>query len=355
MAYNIANNTQENNSVVDDKKNFITETADHEIHGTIVFKKSTKIEGNLEADKFYGDGSELSNLPTYPIKEFSNVKHSGLLYSTSDEGISSSEHVYLDGGVLHITEVSMINKLDTSNLKTGRGLTSAGILEVVVRDGDPVSIDSSGVHLNVKKLSAMGSVEIEGVDKFLIHDSSENKYRSLSFNELTRHIKNSFTTKASGANGTIQINDGGDLSSNSDFYFDSRNSRLHIPNIICDGVMEAGSIVGDGSRITNLKTYSCDQYSNLSNVRIFSNSDLNYIDSSEQSVEVLLPLASTIPAGKRITILDSGGKSFTNNITIITREQETIDGKDSYVMQKDYGCITIVSDGNNKFFILSVK
>jgi hypothetical protein len=63
----------------------------------------------------------------------------------------------------------------------------------------------------------------------------------------------------------------------------------------------------------------------------------------------LLPIAE-LPAGDTITIKDETGGAAANNITV-TPSSELIDGSGTYVINTNYGYVTLYSDGTNYFVI----
>lgn len=74
---------------------------------------------------------------------------------------------------------------------------------------------------------------------------------------------------------------------------------------------------------------------------------LHFVDTSSARSEAL-PAAS---ADLYLIVKDSTGSAATNNITITTPGSETIDGASTYVLDWNYGSVTIVSDGTNYFVL----
>ena len=58
---------------------------------------------------------------------------------------------------------------------------------------------------------------------------------------------------------------------------------------------------------------------------------------------------AALAAGKVIIVKDIGGSGDTNNITIATEGDETIDGAATKVIDADYGVARLYSDGTNWF------
>ena len=55
--------------------------------------------------------------------------------------------------------------------------------------------------------------------------------------------------------------------------------------------------------------------------------------------------------GRRLTVKDSGGGAASYNITIATPSSETIDGSATFVLNINYGAVTLTSDGTNWFIV----
>lgn len=63
-----------------------------------------------------------------------------------------------------------------------------------------------------------------------------------------------------------------------------------------------------------------------------------------------LKTAQTIK-GRLIVVKDAGGNAAANNITITTEGAQTIDGAATYVINANYGKVTLYCDGSNWFVI----
>jgi hypothetical protein len=63
------------------------------------------------------------------------------------------------------------------------------------------------------------------------------------------------------------------------------------------------------------------------------------------SVEITLPLAYG-EAGRLLVIKDGGGNASTNNILVSPQSPDTMDGKNSLLMQTDYGSVFLIATGS---------
>ena len=75
------------------------------------------------------------------------------------------------------------------------------------------------------------------------------------------------------------------------------------------------------------------------------------IDTTTNEVNITISSSSVLEKGKSITLKDSQGNSFTNNINISTEGSETIDGNSIVSIESNFASITLISDGNNWFII----
>tara|TARA_B100001093_G_C26825989_1_gene1014016 strand:+ start:139 stop:1218 length:1080 start_codon:yes stop_codon:yes gene_type:complete len=73
--------------------------------------------------------------------------------------------------------------------------------------------------------------------------------------------------------------------------------------------------------------------------------------SASAALEIRLPAATGFSSGQYFTIKDEGGSAETNNITILTTGDDTIDGVTSITIESAHGAVNLYSDGSSKFFI----
>ena len=83
-----------------------------------------------------------------------------------------------------------------------------------------------------------------------------------------------------------------------------------------------------------------------------TSSATNIFCTTSAAYTVTLPAASSF-AGMRVTISDVSGGALTNNLTIARSGSDTIRGATSYVINTAYGACTLVSDGVNKWVMVS--
>jgi len=97
---------------------------------------------------------------------------------------------------------------------------------------------------------------------------------------------------------------------------------------------------------TNVTTLNAATYSTLAEDHI-----IHVTYTATAAVTALtLPTAQT-KSGRLIIVKDAAGNAATNNITIDTQGSETIDGAATYVINTNYGKVTLYSDGSNWYAI----
>lgn len=69
-----------------------------------------------------------------------------------------------------------------------------------------------------------------------------------------------------------------------------------------------------------------------------------FTDSTSNAITITLPTPTN---GRTLTFSDKTGKAGTNAITITHHASETINGQTSYIINEDYGGVTLTSDGTN--------
>lgn len=88
------------------------------------------------------------------------------------------------------------------------------------------------------------------------------------------------------------------------------------------------------------------------NLTILSTDDFVYLlVDTGIALEITLPSASALAAGRIYIIKDITGTADLQNITITPQGGETIDGEAELIIDEAYGCYTIVADGAASFYI----
>jgi hypothetical protein len=79
----------------------------------------------------------------------------------------------------------------------------------------------------------------------------------------------------------------------------------------------------------------------------------DYIVACTNAAAITLTLpGKSSSSGQLVVIKDALGQANTNNITIEGNSTDTIDGALSYVINRAFGCVWLVCDGINGWFIL---
>ena len=74
-------------------------------------------------------------------------------------------------------------------------------------------------------------------------------------------------------------------------------------------------------------------------------------DTTNGALKLTLPQASNTTNGQTFIIKDEGGASSSNPITVSGSASDTIDGKNTIVLESPYTAIQLYCNGSNKFFI----
>lgn len=105
-------------------------------------------------------------------------------------------------------------------------------------------------------------------------------------------------------------------------------------NILVNNITVNGSATLNGAIVYHT-TFVSNNYSVLSTDYIIG------VDTLSTPITITLPSVSSTNAGRTLFIKDETGNGFTNNITILPASGELIDGDTSFIMQSDYGSITV--------------
>ena len=75
------------------------------------------------------------------------------------------------------------------------------------------------------------------------------------------------------------------------------------------------------------------------------------LDTTSSPLTLTLPSATLLSDGQAYVIKDEGGAANSNNITIAASGSQTIDGKNSIVLESPYASVQLYCNGNDRFYI----
>ena len=75
------------------------------------------------------------------------------------------------------------------------------------------------------------------------------------------------------------------------------------------------------------------------------------VDTTNNTVKLTLPEATQLLDGQTIIIKDEGGSAANNHITVSGSASDTIDGKNTILLESPFASIQLYCNGENKFFI----
>ena len=156
-------------------------------------------------------------------------------------------------------------------------------------------------------------------------------------------------------NNAILTNVDGDfntLTCESNLTFDGETLNI-VGDLTASAGLSASFLYGDGRHLTNINVggVKFPRRSVTSNYTIALTDYFIAADSTGGTFQVTLPSADSTLDGQTFVVKDEGGNANTNNITIAAPGGDTIDGKNSVVLESPYASIQLYCNGNNKYFI----
>ena len=305
---------------------------------------------NLSASAFYGDGSNLSGLPSAAITGYTNSGNDRIVTSVNSTDVNAEANLTFNGTTLSVT----------GQISGSQGITgSAGFLDVLevasgatVIDGTQISsslnISGSGFFGDGSGLTGLPSAAITtysnaGNDRIItsVNSTDVNAEANLTFDGTTLSV----TGQISGSLGIT----------GSVGYFDVLEvggTTIDSTQISSSLNLSASAFFGDGSGLSGVGGGTAWNAFN-SNYNVVSTHDVMGIDTSGSVVTASLPGAADLSAGKRLVFKDVGGSGSVNNIVIQASGSQTIDGASTVKIQANYGAITLSTDGVAAYYIIS--
>ena len=182
---------------------------------------------------------------------------------------------------------------------------------------------------------------------------------------------------------------------NTNLKFDPLNNTLTVLGTVTASVaITASYFVGDGSKLTGVVTGLAGIFTKVDGSKAFSTSSIqvgatgtpthtlsvsgssrfngavifkraaktnNYtvtnsdyyigVDTTSNVVHLTLPSAATTRAGQTFVVKDEGGNAGSRKIAISGSGSDTIDGKNTVVLESGYAAISLYCNGSNKYFV----
>jgi predicted acyltransferase (DUF342 family) len=204
-------------------------------------------------------------------------------------------------------------------------------------------VSSSTINATIDQngnISGSGQLQV-GTNIILGNNLTMNGPLFTSAGEI--RVKNQIikTTDAAGTTTKAYIDNNGDVSG-------SRNLLLGSDATIGGDAIITGGVRGSGLIKGAYNTYN-------GNFTIPKTAYFVGVDSSAGAVTASLQAANQYLAGQKIFIKDIAGQAATGgkNIRIAPSGSENIDGGTAIVINNNFGCKTLISDGTSKFYIVA--
>lgn len=282
------------------------------------------------ATSFYGDGSNLTNLPATQL--------SGNIVASK---ISIGDGLFNDSGFVAVS--------------ASYGLTaSANGLEVTASSVSGLDVNPTigGIAISPSRTTAKAS-PITG-DVILIGDSADsNRVKNTALTNVVTLVTNN---GAAGLNTQVQFNSSNAFAGDNSFTFNSATNTLAVQEISSSGNISASFFYGDGSNLQNVGGQSAFTIFS-SSFTISSSYDVLGINTSGSVVTGSLLAASSYSAGQRLVFKDIAGSASVNNIVVEVSGTQQLDGVSgaSLKITANNGSATIVSDGVSNFYIIGTN
>jgi hypothetical protein len=282
------------------------------------------------ATSFYGDGSNLTNLPATQL--------SGNIAASN---ISIGDGLFNDSGFVAVS--------------ASYGLTaSVNGLEVTASStsGLDVTPTIGGIAISPSRTTAKAS-PVTG-DVILIGDSADsNRVKNTSLTNVVTLVKNN---GAAGLNTQVQFNSSNAFAGDNTFTFNSATNTLAVQEVSSSGNVSASFFYGDGSNLQNVGGQSSFTIFS-SSFTISSSYDVLGVNTSGSVVTGSLLAANSYSAGQRLVFKDIAGSASVNNIVVEVSGTQQLDGVSgaSLKITANNGSATIVSDGVSNFYIIGTN
>jgi len=281
--------------------------------GTLSIAGGLTASVNISASAFYGDGSNLTNLP----------------------GGGGS-----GGGIF--TTINASKAYTTSSLQVGSNATPSYVLSVAGTSLLNGAVTVTGTMVVSGNLSASGHI-VPRTGNIYDLGSAATPWRNLYVSSSTIYFGTD--TLSVGSDNNLKFGSGSTTKGFDVGFMNFKNNGIFM----------------DPGRLFKLRAYQIQMFGGIGYVRRvvaanYTIDERDYLvgiqsDTLSDSITLTLPAATGLLNGQTYVIKDEGGAAHTYPITVACTGSDTIDGQNSVILESPYASIQIYCNGNNKYFI----
>jgi azurin len=333
---------------------------------TIINSTHVSSSLNISGANFYGNGSNLSGLPSATVTSYTNSSNNRVLTSVDSETINGEANLTFDGNKLSATgQISA--SLGISGSKFMGDFFEGKTFETATTFINATHVSSS---LNISGAAFFGS----GAGLTGLPSAAITSYTNASNNRIITSVDSD--TVNSEANLTF---DGNKLSatgqisaslgvSGSRFIgvtfegsgFETSTTFINSTHVSSSLNISGAAFYGDGSNLSGISAGGSSAYNSYTlNFTVTDSHDILGIVTTGSAITASLPTAATFDAGQKIIFKDVSGSCSGSNHIVISASQnhagEKIDGQGVVKIETGYGALTLASDGVKSYYIVSTS
>jgi hypothetical protein len=227
MAFNIVKgNVQFSGDGQGTIEDMVDDHSNQTIGGTKTFSSMITASQGVSASVYYGDASNLDNLPSAPVSTYNSSSNNRILTSVDSSTIQGEANLTFDGSLLTLAGVlsaslnisgsafygdatgltniptdQFFNSISAADLNLGDGVENlSDSLKIKLPANSGLNLTSSGLSLDVNNLAPAPSVA-DGY-KVTVYDGSSTKNTTVQ--NLGSYIQSNYVALPNGSNGQIQ-------------------------------------------------------------------------------------------------------------------------------------------------------
>jgi hypothetical protein len=341
--------------------------------------------GNISGSKFYGDGTNITGLPSAAISSYTNSGDNRIITSVNSSTVNAEASLTFDGSKLAVVgAISGSGLLEsvggavlggallvTGSIAGGASISGSGVIsgkDLVIDDGRRIGIasDTDLMVLTDSQLRIKGtltaSAPIQGRSLTVAGGeviSKNGALKNITSATVGGAISGSSTLEAVGAavlGNTLSVT--GSITSATSL--GTATTIINATHVSSSLNISGAAFYGDGSNLSGISTGTSTAYNSYTlNFTVSDSHDILGIVTTGSAITASLPTAATFDAGQKIIFKDVSGSCSGSNHIVISASQnhagEQIDGQGVIKIETGYGALTLASDGVKSYYIVSTS